>query len=155
MINFIDQNVQGKILTASLFNLKTGEEYPLGIKPDNRRGGQLSRDLFIKPIEIPVDGKILTFKFRIDFTDKRIDKIKMDPFLDLEIFDYSKKKPKMPTQKYENVHNTPKTKKDGVWLYDLSDKRVKIDGKNLPINYSFILKMTKQFTISARARIIK
>jgi len=153
MINFTDPNLQGKIKKAFMVDLQTGKKYPLTTQPDSRNGGQLSRNLFFQPIKIPTDNKIFTLKFRFHFGDKRIDRTKMDPFLDLEIYD--KKKPKIPIRKYGSIHNTEKSLKDCVLLYDLSDKTVTINDKNVPINYMFMLEMTKEQTISARARIRK
>lgn len=144
-INFTDPNIQGKIVKAFVIDLRTKKKYPLTEKKE--RSGGKSRNLFFEPIKISIDDKKFILQFRIDFNDKRIDSKKNDPVLDLEI-NGSKNIGK-------NIHNTFKSKKDDEWHYDLRDKMVKINGENVPINYLFILEMTKQQSISAKARITK
>lgn len=155
-MDFTDQNLQGMIIKAVVKDLKTNQEYQLEPKPDYKRNGKISRCLFFGPITLPINGRIFSLQFRLDFSDEKINTIRKDPILDLEIYDRSNRKnPKIPVKKYTDIHNTDKSYKDGLWVYDLKDRTIILDDNELHINFSFLLKVTKQFTISAKARIKK
>ena len=143
MIDFTDPNIQGTIIKASMTDLRTGKKYPL--TEEKERSGGKSHCLFFKPIEIVVGNKTFSLKFRVDFSDPKINKSK-DPVLGLEI---------NGRKNLGKIHNTERELCKNGWTYDLRDKMVKIDGKNVPINYTFRLEMTKKQTISAKARIKK